>query len=747
MGLKYVDQDPRVAKEDAKNAVRGPLDALIELITNSMDSYSRIKARKEPLPEELDGKIEVYLMKKPKKEKKAVIAVKDWAEGIPPDKMLKYISGYGIRTSGKDIFQSIRGYFGRGLKDAVGGLDGKGYLYSRYGDIISVGFIDGTDKRGIKYEENIKTYKATPENLKKFHLDDGGKTIAMVEFSTENFIVHNFDTFAEKLTLCVPLRPIMEKGNVKLIQMDKGKIIRERKLKFNPPKGKLLLLEKNNSIPEENATYDIEIYKADEPLTQGENGKFRIGGLLIMSGNSVHEATLLGFERDPNAIKFFGRVRCDYIDELMRKDEAVVTPDRQGLNWDHPFMRKLQREIEKKLRPFVEEERRKREEKRKGLSENTLRRINKLGKKLGELYKEIIKEETKELIDEWEYVDDEKRMLKPPTGFGFIPQFYSVEVKKPQQIRLLIESPRVIPSYEEVELKASNKNIILDKDRVLVSDGEYIEDQGIYIHRIKIIGEKPEIEGEIIARTRDKRGIERSERAIVYIHGVENYPPNGFSFVPNEYRVKVENVAKLVLKIDSDIMKNDNVVIDIRSDNPYILVETPFIKIRRRGGIITKYIYIRGTRAGEKGVITAYYPDNPSIKTEAKVKVIAHKSTTSPYGFRIEFDETENPIQRSWCKDDIIYIAVKEPTVKMYYGENGEYADTLSFQVLCADLITDAFCNKVVNDLLTKGKLFFPGEKIDTAVRKKINELKRKYGPIIHKTYVDKVLLQRERGE
>jgi len=48
---------------------------------------------------------------------------------------------------------------------------------------------------------------------------------------------------------------------------------------------------------------------------------------------------------------------------------------------------------------------------------------------------------------------------------------------------------------------------------------------------------------------------------------------------------------------------------------------------------------------------------------------------------------------------------------------------------------------------LIRENYFFPGEKIDTAVRKKINELKRKYGPIIHKTYVDKTLLQKERGE
>ena len=108
MSLKYVDQSPRVAKQDAKNAVRDPLDALIELITNSMDSYNRMKARKEKIQKNLDGKIEIFINRKTKKHKKAVIAVKDWAEGISSENIKKYISGYGARTSGKDTYQNIR---------------------------------------------------------------------------------------------------------------------------------------------------------------------------------------------------------------------------------------------------------------------------------------------------------------------------------------------------------------------------------------------------------------------------------------------------------------------------------------------------------------------------------------------------------------------------------------------------------------------------------------------------------------
>jgi len=745
MVLRFVDQEPRVAKQDAKNAVRDPLDALIELITNSMDSYNRMKGRGEKIPPEIDGKIEIYLYKKTKgKERKAVIGCKDWAEGIAPDKVKEYISGYGARTSGKEKFQSVRGYFGRGLKDAVGGIDGIGYIYSVKDGVISYGFLDGRSKEGIKYNDDIKTYEANPQNLKKFRLTNDAKTIAIIEFPTQNIVVPNFSTFAEKLTLCVQLRPLMERGNIKLYQTEKGKVLRETTLKYNPPSGTRVLVESNDLIPGESATYDIEIYKANEPLSQGEEGKFREGGLLIMSGTTVHEATLLKFERDPNASKFFGWVRCDYIDELMRKDEAVVTPDRRGLNWEHPFMKKLKIEIEKKLQPLVDLEKKEREKRRSGISKDTLKRNETLGRKLGKLYKEIMKEELGLSTLGGEEASDEKEMLKPSGGFGFIPSYYRMECGKEQKIRLVIESPKTIPSYEKVSVESDNKEIVLEKESYLVSEGEYVDDKGVFILRIGVTGNKTGELGKITAKTLNKRGEECICTALVSIKEVVDYPPNGFSFVPPEYRIKIEKPSKLILKVDSALADND-MKIKVESNNKYIVVETPKLTIQKGRGVIEKYISVKGTRSGETGIITAVDVNVPTRKAEAKVKVISATKTSSPKGFEIEFDDTPYPIQRALCRGNTIYIFTKEPTVKMYFGERGEYDKTLSFQVLCADLITDAFCTKVVEDL--GEKIVYPGEDRETAIQRKINQLKIKYGPIIHKTYVNQSLLSRERTE
>ena len=738
---KAIKIDPRVAKQDAKNAVRDPLDAFIELITNSMDSYNRLKSAGEKLPKEFDDKVELYLVKKTRGEKKfAIIACKDWAEGIESNKLEDYISGYGSRTSGKDICQSIRGFFGRGLKDAAGGLDGEGIIYSVKDGKISIGKIDGKDKNSISYYP-VETLEATIDNLKKYHLEDNAKTFTMVNFPTTNMQVPIFGTFAEKLIKCVPLRPIMAKGNIKLIQLEKGKVIKEQLLKYNFPKSVEILKEINNKIPNENVSYSIIICKSDEPLTQFEDGKFRQGGLLIMSGTSVHVATLLRFEGDPDASRFFGFVRCDHIDELIRLDEHIVAPSRRDLNWDHPFMKKLKLEIESKLKPFIDIEREEKDRQSKGTSEEILKKNETLGRKLGQLYKEIIKEEGLSSLEGQDGSGD-KDIIIPTLGFGFIPSYYSLEPKKTQQLRLVVESPRRISDNQKISFDSTRGSITIDKKQLSITEGDHLPEKGIYILRVGITGNKEGDEGEIIARTKDKRGFDSTAKARIIVKKAEEFT-EALTFSPSDYKIKIEQPSKITLRINTKKIPKDAKKIKLLSNNSYILLDKHELIISHDKEVIEANIPIRGTRVGESGIVIASVEQFPDLKSEAKIKVVSKNISAPPTGFKIEFHPEPTPIQRALCKESEIFIFVKEPTVKKYYGENGEYQKSLSFAVLCADLITDAFCTKVTEEI--SERIPFLGEDIETAKRSKLNKYKMKYGPIIHSVYVDVDLLQKER--
>ena len=157
-----------------------------------------------------------------------------------------------------------------------------------------------------------------------------------------------------------------------------------------------------------------------------------------------------------------------------------------------------------------------------------------------------------------------------------------------------------------------------------------------------------------------------------------------------------------------------------------------------------KHIFqLEGLGLGRREKLLLSSNNSPISNRKLNIKVVSKNPSAPPTGFKIDFHQEPTPIQRALCKGSEIFIFVKEPTVKKYFGDNGEYQKCLSFAVLCADLITDAFCTKVTEDI--SERIPFLGEDKETAMRSRLNKYKMKYGPIIHSLYVEGDLLQKER--
>ncbi len=124
-----------------------------------------------------------------------------------------------------------------------------------------------------------------------------------------------------------------------------------------------------------------------------------MSGILVKSRRAVHQATLFAneLENDPHAQRFYGSIRCRYIDDLWNEyDERfakgqppapknpvyVYDPLRkEGLSREHPFVDALFKEALKRLRPLVEEERKQTESQQLQVeNEQTRRRLNILEK-------------------------------------------------------------------------------------------------------------------------------------------------------------------------------------------------------------------------------------------------------------------------------------------------------------------------------------------------------------------------------
>ena len=105
-----VQIDPQVPFQQARQSIKYLLDAAVELITNSDDSYRRLNVTES-------GRINVFLHRL-RGGAWEYFKVEDDAEGMDSEQLLEALS-YGGSTSGFSEGRQVRGLWGRGLKETI----------------------------------------------------------------------------------------------------------------------------------------------------------------------------------------------------------------------------------------------------------------------------------------------------------------------------------------------------------------------------------------------------------------------------------------------------------------------------------------------------------------------------------------------------------------------------------------------------------------------------------------------------
>src|SRR5665647_25774 len=96
-----------------RNAMQGDvIRALVELITNGDDSYSRLADAGPSVEHRID-------VNYGKDGYNGIFAVRDFAEGMSYAQVDENFTTYGAPTSGLSAGKSVRGYFGEGAKDCL----------------------------------------------------------------------------------------------------------------------------------------------------------------------------------------------------------------------------------------------------------------------------------------------------------------------------------------------------------------------------------------------------------------------------------------------------------------------------------------------------------------------------------------------------------------------------------------------------------------------------------------------------
>jgi hypothetical protein len=377
---------------------------LVELITNADDAYVRA-GRKGPIRIEAEhSRSGTYNQ----------VSVRDQASGMSPEDADRGLLIAGARASGHELGHRTRGLQGRGAKDVA--VFGKALFQT-----IKNGMLTTVEIDGDTYNFTIESHAATAADYAPLRLAPGSSgTTATIYVKRTAHRVPLQTTLADRLVRHYQLRDIMRDDKTEVLLSDPYKAGSEQRLVYQPPFFTELVLDEDVEIPGFKTICHLTVRRSEKQY-EDERGSGRHGGILIAGRHAIYDCTYFGFEGRPGTLWFTGRLDCPYIDDLQdeyddhndpdlppekRRPRTVpeklnptqlITRRRDGLVRDHPFALALKAAIEERLKPLIEAEEAQAAKKPHGADQGTKKLLSTLASKLGDLYKELAREQELEV--------------------------------------------------------------------------------------------------------------------------------------------------------------------------------------------------------------------------------------------------------------------------------------------------------------------------------------------------------------
>lgn len=468
----------RIVEQLAKATIKNIVDGIVELITNSDDSYKRIEEKGK----EILGKIEIYVDRK----RGGIcenLKVKDFAEGMTQEELEKAII-YGGETSGLELGKSVRGLFGRGLKETIIVL-GEGEIKT---------FKDGKVCRTkLWFDKRIKKPQYDDEMLSESKLTpEPNGTEVNIKVTNEKIKIPGYKKLKEQILQHYALRDInsSKKREIKLTFTDlkPGGLKSTTIVSFQYPKGKKVI-EEEIRLAGVGDRFKIVIYESPKALDSPRNNPYGLAGILIKTKGAILDNHLFRFENDPAALYFYGEAISNYLEERLRKGETeIIDPNRGGLEWRHEYCQALSKNIEGILEPLIFEKRKALEKRPiKEVKESTKKMLMKLRNLLNGLAKQEL-EEIKEVPIE-PGLNITSLIIKP--GVANIPE------NKPRIFSIYAPIEIVKEEGQEAHIKSDNIDIRPLSSTVKLEKHPKFPTK-IYYRYFKVVGIKEGAEGFII---------------------------------------------------------------------------------------------------------------------------------------------------------------------------------------------------------------------------------------------------------
>ncbi|NCA89378.1 MAG: ATP-binding protein [Gammaproteobacteria bacterium] len=352
MAIKEIPVDQRIIDVDSRRFAA--IDkALVELITNSDDSYARL----EKTGQQPSGRI---LIAYERHQGGALLVVTDQAEGMSFTHGCAVLAYGGAHSPLARGERGGRGYFGRGLKQALYGL-GHGWIETIHRGQFSRIELFRAENGGYLYDDRGGDRPATAGDRERLGIADNGTRVTIV-VENQRVKISQYTSLVHAVRNNIYLRDVLARRHVDLAHLRHGRAIeRSGEVRYEEPRATVLLgpdLAGHFVHAKETYPFTLTLKRAlDRELeTLGDE---RMNGLLVVSGTAVLDCQFFDFEKQVGTEYLFGSVRCPALIEKLSQGLAIISDEREGLNRKDAFVAAFTHAVSRLIAPCVLAEREK----------------------------------------------------------------------------------------------------------------------------------------------------------------------------------------------------------------------------------------------------------------------------------------------------------------------------------------------------------------------------------------------------
>lgn len=668
MGEYVVKSANRLFEREAMNRFDGDLAREIaELITNSIDSYGRIKDfnDKKVVRIELDKAVR-------KSAEKYVIRVIDNAEGMTQDTLIKIFGERGADNNGGTENGKIRGLFGLGASDCMraSAIEGKSAEYCSFkdGEVTILRYNVNNVGNDFIIKDTIITDSNKIADLRKKYAIPQNGTVATFGIPDSVILKDNIADLKHEIESIYLLRDILSDDSIEVYLTAYGETIKLSSKDYilsNP-----ILKDVNISFKFKNRIFKgiISFYKNENKLANPTD-------ILVKDDRgNYYDNQLFGYNRAQGNENLSGILTLyDFWSELEYflnvKKIALLKDDRTGFDITKQFGRELV----------------------KALTEPIANAINILLKEKGSQnislsntknYTEFLKFLNRDLhSNQTTPIGGRSDMEKVPPALGieFARNNISVTAGHSYDLKIYINKSQIyIGDSIVIEAIGNNENIVFTKEIVLTEDDFIAE---IPVKSCLITAEVETTNPvELYARC----GEYSSNCNVSVIKEEILYPENGIQFEKSNVIFSPDiNHKKIKLYFDKSKIKNNDLILITDTSNGKLKCTTPTFTIES-GNMINENMgfilleFSGGDLNDEYTVVASckngYDTLNVSIKA---TKHNNHEKLGDIAGYELVNDETATGAYQSWfdINDKKVKIDVKNKINKAFVSE---WNDTLN---------------------------------------------------------------------